>query len=66
VKASLSGSDDEEVRAAAISERQVLLTFDADFRNVLKCRRRKRPATEDAIDEMLKRPIPSLAKVRDI
>ncbi len=68
----LSGAGDEEVRAAAIAEQRVLLTLDADFANVLRyptaetpgvVRLRLHPATEDAIDEMLKGAIPRVAEV---
>jgi predicted nuclease of predicted toxin-antitoxin system len=54
----------------AIAEQRVLLTLDADFANVLRyppeatpgvVRLRLHPATEDAIDEMLKNAIPRLA-----
>jgi predicted nuclease of predicted toxin-antitoxin system len=72
VEIGLSGADDEEVRAAAIAEQRVLLTLDADFANVLRyppaetpgvVRLRLHPATEDAIDEMLKGAIPRVAEV---
>lgn len=68
----LSGAGDEEVRAAAIADQRVLLTLDADFANVLRyppaetpgvVRLRLHPATEDAIDAMLKGAIPRVAEV---
>lgn len=71
VEAGFSGSDDEEVRALAIAEERVLLTLDADFANVLRyppaetpgvVRLRIHPATEDAIDEMLRGAIPRIAE----
>ncbi len=71
VELGLSGADDEEVRAAAIADQRVLLTLDADFANVLRyppeatlgvVRLRLHPATEEAIDEMLKRTIPRVAE----
>lgn len=73
VEIGLSGTDDEEVRAAAIADQRVLLTLDADFANVLRyppeetpgvVRLRLHPATEDAVDEMLKRAIPRVAEAR--
>ena len=72
VEIGLSGASDEEVRAAAIAEQRVLLTLDADFANMLRyppeetpgvVRLRLHPATEDAIDEMLKSAIPRVAEV---
>ena len=50
VEIGLSGASDEEVRAAAIAEPGVV-------------RLRLHPATEDAIDEMLKSAIPRVAEV---
>jgi len=67
----LSGAGDEEVRNTAIADERVLLTLDADFANVVRyppeatlgvVRLRIHPATEDAIDEMLKRAIPSVVE----
>lgn len=72
VEIGLSGAGDHEVRAAAIAEQRVLLTLDADFANVLRyppaetpgvVRLRLHPATEDAIDEMLKGAIPRISEV---
>lgn len=71
VEAGLSGSDDEVVRAVAIAEERVLVTLDADFANVLRyppaetpgvVRLRIHPATEYAIDEMLRGVIPRIAE----
>jgi predicted nuclease of predicted toxin-antitoxin system len=65
----LSGAEDPAVRAAAIEQRRVLVTLDADFANVLRyppagtpgiVRLRLHPATEEAIDAMLWGAIPSL------
>jgi predicted nuclease of predicted toxin-antitoxin system len=67
----LSGADDTDVRAAAIEQRRVLVTLDADFGNVLRyppagapgmVRLRLRPATEEAIDAMLRSAIPRVAE----
>ncbi len=72
VEIGLSGADDEDVRAAAIAQDRVLLTLDADFANVLRyppaetpgvVRFRIHPATEEAIDEMLRRSIPRIAGI---
>ena len=68
----LSGADDPDVRAVAIEQGRILVTLDADFANVLRyppagtpgvVRLRLHPATEEAIDAMLRNAIPRLADV---
>src|SRR5215471_6327585 len=72
VEIGLSGADDPDVRAAAIEQERILVTLDADFANVLRCppagtpgvvRLRLHPATEEAIDAMLRSAIRRLADV---
>ncbi len=72
VEFGLSGADDPDVRAAAIEQERTLVTLDADFSNVLRyppagtpgvVRLRLHPATEEAIDAMLRSAIPRLADV---
>jgi predicted nuclease of predicted toxin-antitoxin system len=73
VEIGLSGADDIEVRTAAVEQGRVLLTLDADFANVLRyppaetpgvARLRIHPATEEAIDAMLRRVIPRLCEIK--
>lgn len=68
----LSGADDPVVRSAAIEQERILVTLDADFANVLRyptvgtpgvVRLRIHPATEEAIDALLRRAIPRIADV---
>jgi rhodanese-related sulfurtransferase len=70
VEIGLSGADDPDVRAAAIGQDRILVTLEADFANVLRyppagtldvVRLRLHPATEEAIDAMLRSAIPRLA-----
>ncbi len=72
VEIGLSGADDQDVRAAAIEQERILVTLDADFSNVLRyppaltpgvVRLRLHPATEEAIDAMLRSAIPRLTDV---
>ena len=72
VEIGLSRADDPGVRAAAIEQERVPVTLDADFANVLRyppsgtpgvVRLRLHPATEEAIDAMLRSAIPRLAGV---
>lgn len=72
VEIGLSGADDPAVRAASIEQERILVTLDADFANVLRyppvgtpgvVRLRLHPATEEAIDAMLRRAIPRLADI---
>ena len=72
VEIGLSGADDPDVRTAAIEQERILVTLDADFANVLRyptartpgvVRLRLHPATEEAIDAMLRNAIPRLAGV---
>jgi predicted nuclease of predicted toxin-antitoxin system len=59
----LSGADDQDVKMAAIAQERILVTLDADFANVLRfpaagtpdvIRLRLHPATEEAVDAMLR------------
>ena len=68
----LSGADDSIVRAFAIDNGRILVTLDADFANVLRyppsntpgvIRLRVHPATEGAIDTLLRSTIALLAQV---
>ena len=72
VELGLSGAEDPVVRAVAIESGRVLVTLDADFGNVLRyppaptpgvIRFRLHPATEDAIDAVLRQAIPRLAGI---
>jgi predicted nuclease of predicted toxin-antitoxin system len=72
VELGLSGADDPVIRDAATEQELVLVTLDADFANVLKyppattpgvVRLRLHPATEEAIDAMLRSAIPRLADI---
>lgn len=66
VELGLSGADDPVVRASAIEGGRILITLDADFANVLRyppsstpgvVRLRLHPATEAAIDSLLRSTI---------
>lgn len=68
----LSGTDDSAVRDFAIEGGRILLTLDADFANVLRyppsntpgvIRLKVHPATEGAIDTLLRSTIIRLAEV---
>jgi predicted nuclease of predicted toxin-antitoxin system len=68
----LSGADDSAVRAFAIEGGRILVTLDADFANVLRyppsntpgvIRLRVHPATEGAIEALLRSTITRLAEV---
>lgn len=70
VECDLSGADDSVVRAFAIGSGRILVTLDADFANVLRyspsdspgiIRLRIHPATERAIDDLLRSTILRLA-----
>ena len=70
VECGLSGADDSVVRAFAIKDDRILVTLDADFANVSRyppanspgvIRLRIHPATEGAIDALLRSTIPRLA-----
>lgn len=70
VELGLSGADDSVVRTSAIEDGRMLVTLDADFANVLRyppsgspgvIRLRIHPATEAAIDELLRSTILRLA-----
>jgi predicted nuclease of predicted toxin-antitoxin system len=72
VEAGLSGADDSAVRTVAIEQGRILITLDADFANVLRfppfetpgvVRLRVHPATEEAIDIVLRRYLPRLARM---
>lgn len=72
VELGLSGADDSVVRAAAIEGGRILITLDADFANVLRyspsdspgvIRLRIHPATEGAIDTLLRSTIARLSGV---
>ena len=72
VELGLSGADDSAVRASAIEGGRILVTLDADFANVLRyspsdspgvIRLRIHPATEGAIDALLRSTIARLAGV---
>ena len=72
VEIGLSGADDAMVRAAAIEQERILVTLDADFANVIRnppgetpgiVRIRLHPATEEAIDVLIRRQIPRLAEM---
>jgi len=69
VACGLSGADDSVVRASAIKGERILVTLDADFANVSRyppanspgvLRLRIHPATEGAIDALLRSTIPRL------
>ena len=69
VVSGLSGADDSVVRAFAIKGDRILVTLDADFANVSRyppanspgvIRLRIHPATEGAIDALLRSAIPRL------
>lgn len=68
----LSGADDSVVRAFAIESGRILVTLDADFANVLRyspsnspgvIRLRIHPATEGAIDALLRSTILRLTEM---
>jgi predicted nuclease of predicted toxin-antitoxin system len=70
VESGLSGADDSVVRAFAIQSGRILVTLDADSANVLRyspsnspgvIRLRIHPATEEAIDALLRFTILRLA-----
>lgn len=70
VDSGLSGADDSMVRAFAIEGDRILVTLDADFANVLRyppsntpgvIRLRIHPATEAAIDALLRSTLLGLA-----
>jgi predicted nuclease of predicted toxin-antitoxin system len=70
VERGLSGADDSVVRAFASESSRILITLDADFANVLRyppssspgvIRLRIHPATEGAIDVLLRSTILRLA-----
>jgi predicted nuclease of predicted toxin-antitoxin system len=70
VECGLSGADDTVVRASAIEGGRILVTLDADFANVLRyspadspgvIRLRIHPATERAIDALIRSTIRRLA-----
>ena len=69
VECGLAGADDSVVRAAAIEGGRIPVTLDADFANTLRyppsdspgvIRIRIHPATEEAIDALLRSAIPRL------
>ena len=69
VESGLSGADDSVIRASAIKGDRILVTLDADFANVSRyppahspgvIRLRIHPATEGAIDALLRSAIPRL------
>jgi predicted nuclease of predicted toxin-antitoxin system len=66
VDCGLAGADDPAVRTAAVQSGRILVTLDADFANVLRyppsstpgvIRLRVHPATESAIDVLLRSTI---------
>ena len=66
VELGLAGADDSVVRASAVEGGRILVTLDADFANVLRyppstspgvIRLRIHPATEEAIDTLLRSTI---------
>ncbi len=72
VECGLSGADDSVVRAFAIENGRILVTLDADFANVLRyppsntpgvIRLKVHPATEGAIDVLLRSTILRLARM---
>lgn len=69
----LSGADDPTVRAFALKDGRVLVTLDADFANLVRfspsdtpgvIRLKVHPATEGAIDTLLRFTIARLAEVK--
>jgi predicted nuclease of predicted toxin-antitoxin system len=63
VEIGLSGAEDKDVREAAIARERILVTLDAEFANLLRyppsetpgvVRFRLHPATEEAIDAILR------------
>ncbi len=72
VECGLSGADDSVVRAFAIENGRILVTLDADFANVSRyppsntpgvIRLKVHPATEGAIDVLLRSTILRLARM---
>jgi predicted nuclease of predicted toxin-antitoxin system len=72
VEMGLGGADDSVVRATALNSKRILVTLDGDFANVQRyppagtpgvIRLRLHPATEQPIDEAIRRVVARLADI---